>query len=102
MSMLYGITISKERWRLTMLMASFQLAKRIQKVATHGKVDQARSTHINTTMLRGSQFHRKTLHVQLIICVRYVWMPSVMDHDHIEPRMSNKSPISRISITLLN
>lgn len=54
-------------------------------------VEQTRSPHINSTMLRGSQFHRekKTL--------RYVWMPSVMDHDHVEPRMPKASLYSTVT-----
>ena len=44
--------------RTLAFMAPFAQAKRIQKVVSHGKVDQTRSPHINSTMLRGSQFHR--------------------------------------------
>ena len=77
--------------RTLAFMASFAQAKRIQKVVSHGKVVQTPSPHINSTTLRGSQFHREKK------ALRYVWMPSVVDHDHVEPRMPKASLYSTVT-----
>lgn len=63
MLMLYGTTIPEELWRLWLPLHRQKGSKRLCHMEKWIKRDH----HIST--------------------LRYVWMPSVMDHDHVEPRM---------------